>query len=165
MPVKWTAENDHLLLLTLLETHNIKVDGEKIRSAWPQSAGEQPTARAIRERIVKIRSLTASPAKPPASHVNNGVKKETSPQKRTPGKQRRPRKASLERDDEEIIAHSFTSQGSLATPCPTPRKKRSAAVKIENLVDPEVSDTIDLDYSDDGDFVPKSEDEEEEYKE
>ncbi|KAK6341001.1 hypothetical protein TWF696_009313 [Orbilia brochopaga] len=169
MPVKWTAENDHLLLLTLLETHNIKVDGEKIRSAWPQSAGEQPTARAIRERIVKIRSLTASPAKSSTSgsHVNNGVKKEVSPQKKTPGKQRgRPRKTSLERDDEEVIAHSFTSQDSLATPCPTPRKKRAVAVKIESMKEAEVSDNIDLDYSDDGDFLPKgAEDEEDDYNE
>ncbi|KAJ6262216.1 hypothetical protein Dda_3021 [Drechslerella dactyloides] len=160
---------DRRLLLTLLETHNIKVDGEKIRSAWPQSAGEQPTARAIRERIVKIRSLTASPSKSPASHVNNGVKKEVSPQKKTPGKQRgRPRKTSVERDDEEAIGKSFTSQDTATTPCPSPRKKRAVAVKVEHFAESEASDAIDLDYSDDGDFVPKGgddDDDEDEYKE
>ncbi|KAF3918992.1 hypothetical protein ABW20_dc0109687 [Dactylellina cionopaga] len=157
MPVKWTAENDHLLLLTLLETHNIKVDGEKIRAAWPQTAGEQPTARAIRERIVKIRTLTgSSPAKQSGgSHVNNGVKKESSTKKKAPGKQRQ-RKPSVDEDDEEVISQSFTTQTTQeATPCPSPRKKRVSRIKVEQVhqLDSEISDAIDLESSCD-DFVP-----------
>ncbi|EPS41057.1 hypothetical protein H072_5049 [Dactylellina haptotyla CBS 200.50] len=158
MPVKWTAENDHLLLLTLLETHNIKVDGDKIRAAWPQSAGEQPTARAIKERIVKIRSMAGgSPAKAlAASHVNNGVKKEPSPRKKTPGRKPRQRKASIEKDDEEIISQSVTSRDTAeGTPCPSPRKKRAVNVKVEKSqqADSEASDVVELNDSED-DFIP-----------
>ncbi|KAK6534345.1 hypothetical protein TWF281_005668 [Arthrobotrys megalospora] len=167
MPVKWTAENDHLLLLTLLETHNIKVDGELIKAAWPSNGGEVPTARAIKERIVKIRSLTGSgsPARASAvSHVNNGVKKESSPKKRG-----RPRqiKAAVDQDDEEIISQSFTSSSTKhsfasttqdtqeITPSPTPRKQRAARVKVEKIskFDSEASDIIDLESSGD-DFMP-----------
>ncbi|KAK6502984.1 hypothetical protein TWF481_008020 [Arthrobotrys musiformis] len=181
MPVKWTAENDHLLLLTLLETHNIKVDGEKIKAAWPSNGGEVPTARAIRERIVKIRSLSGSninsPAKSPASHVNNGVKKESSPKKRG-----RPRqtKGGVDQDDEEIISQSFSkgnANGSFAstvqddadvTPTPSPRKRRAVKVKTEPKMkfESETSDVVDLESSGD-DFVPTraemEDDEDDEY--
>ncbi|KAK6351079.1 hypothetical protein TWF718_004252 [Orbilia javanica] len=164
MPVKWTAENDHLLLLTLLETHSVRVDGEKIRAAWPSNGGEVPTARAIRERIVKIRSLSGSPVKVPVSHVNNGVKKESSPKKRG-----RPRqiKAEVDKDDKEIILQSFNSDsshrsfasaiqdGADVTPSPTPRKKRAARVKTENLQNTylEASNGTDFESSSD-DFIP-----------
>ncbi|RMJ27896.1 hypothetical protein PHISP_01239 [Aspergillus sp. HF37] len=54
MPIKWTPENDQLLLLKILETNEINVDTKKIADAWP--AGDAtPTPRAIRERLVKIR--------------------------------------------------------------------------------------------------------------
>ncbi|KAF3912011.1 hypothetical protein AA313_de0209966 [Arthrobotrys entomopaga] len=161
MPMKWTAENDHLLLLTLLETHNIKVDGEKIQAAWPKSAGEPPTARAVRERIVKIRSLTGTGNTPTkantGSHVNNGVKKESSPKKKTPGKQRQKRPL-VEKDDEEVISQSFTSQDAMTTfegtPCPSPAKRRARKVKVEPVqMDSEISDAVNLDDSGD-DFVP-----------
>ncbi|KAK6528743.1 hypothetical protein TWF694_003982 [Orbilia ellipsospora] len=161
MPMKWTAENDHLLLLTLLETHNIKVDGDKIHAAWPKSAGEKPTARAVRERIIKIRSITGTGNTPTkvntGSHVNNGVKKESSPKKKTPGKQRQ-KMPFVEKDDEEVISPSFISQDTTTTfegtPCPSPRKKRASRVKKEPLqVDSEISDGIDLEEFED-EFVP-----------
>jgi len=130
MPVRWTAENDHLLLLTLLETHQIKVDGEKIRTAWPEKAGEKPTARAIKERIVKIKSLT-SPSRSPAgdrSHVNNGIKKESSPKKNKILGKRGSFKGSFSTEDK------LENEGldAVGTPCPSPRAKRAIVIKNEH---------------------------------
>ncbi|KAI9856562.1 MAG: hypothetical protein M1824_005381 [Vezdaea acicularis] len=56
MPIRWTAENDHLLLLKLLETHpSLSVDAKAIVASWPTHNGDVPTARAVTERFVKIR--------------------------------------------------------------------------------------------------------------
>ncbi|KAL4949646.1 hypothetical protein BDW69DRAFT_188093 [Aspergillus filifer] len=55
MPVKWTAERDQLLLLKILETHDLKLDPKKVVAAWPSSE-EKPTPRAITERLVRIRA-------------------------------------------------------------------------------------------------------------
>ncbi|PLN78756.1 hypothetical protein BDW42DRAFT_174314 [Aspergillus taichungensis] len=56
MPVKWTPENDQLLLLKILETHELSVDTKKVADAWP--AGEShPTPRAITERLVRMRQM------------------------------------------------------------------------------------------------------------
>ncbi|KAI9785466.1 MAG: hypothetical protein M1839_009207 [Geoglossum umbratile] len=66
MPVRWTIENDHLLLLKLLETNpNLTVDGKKIAAAWPKDRGEVPTPRAITEHIITIRkkATDGSPSK------------------------------------------------------------------------------------------------------
>ncbi|KAK6361692.1 hypothetical protein TWF730_005406 [Orbilia blumenaviensis] len=178
MPVKWTAENDHLLLITLLETHAVKIDGEKIKAAWPSNGGEVPTARAIRERIVKIRSLAGggSPAKASvSSHVNNGVKKESSPKKRG-----RPRKnqTALEQDDEEIISksntnspyQSFTTRDTTdITPSPTPRKNRTVKSKPEKRLKLELSESDVIELESSGDefiprkFEPEEEEEDDEY--
>ncbi|KAI9853152.1 MAG: hypothetical protein M1838_000008 [Thelocarpon superellum] len=57
MPVKWTPDNDHILLLKLLETHPaIAIDTGAISASWP-SDREKPSPRAITERFVKIRQL------------------------------------------------------------------------------------------------------------
>ncbi|MCJ1478296.1 hypothetical protein MMC13_006973 [Lambiella insularis] len=58
MGIKWTAENDQILLLKILETSNVAIDTKAVSAAWPADSGEVPTARAITERIVKIRQLT-----------------------------------------------------------------------------------------------------------
>ncbi|KAJ9642809.1 hypothetical protein H2199_004330 [Coniosporium tulheliwenetii] len=55
MPVKWSPDMDQLLLVKMMETHDLKVDANKIISAWPTDRGDIPTARAITERLVKIR--------------------------------------------------------------------------------------------------------------
>ncbi|KAI9855109.1 MAG: hypothetical protein M1830_006483 [Pleopsidium flavum] len=67
MPVKWTPDNDQMLLLKILETHSdLSVDARKISSAWPPDR-DAPTARAITERLVKIRSLAKANG---AGHFN-----------------------------------------------------------------------------------------------
>ncbi|GFF35295.1 hypothetical protein IFM61606_02852 [Aspergillus udagawae] len=58
MPMRWTPENDQLLLLKILETHDLSVDTNKVASAWPGAdENEKPTPRAIRERLVKMRQI------------------------------------------------------------------------------------------------------------
>ncbi|KAF2738662.1 hypothetical protein EJ04DRAFT_45086 [Polyplosphaeria fusca] len=59
MPMNWTAENDRILLMKLIETHGIAVNAEMIAKAWPDNEVVKPTARAIKERFVKIRALVA----------------------------------------------------------------------------------------------------------
>lgn len=54
MGIKWTPEYDQLLLLKILETHQVQIKGERIREAWPKDK-EAPTARAITERIFRLR--------------------------------------------------------------------------------------------------------------
>ncbi|MCJ1254849.1 hypothetical protein MMC24_002665 [Lignoscripta atroalba] len=57
MPIKWTPENDQLLLLKILETSAVQADVKAISAAWPTDRGETPTPRSITERLVKIRSV------------------------------------------------------------------------------------------------------------
>ncbi|EAW08475.1 uncharacterized protein ACLA_032100 [Aspergillus clavatus NRRL 1] len=58
MPMRWTSENDQLLLLKILETHELSVDSNKVAAAWPGTdPNERPTPRAIRERLVKMRQI------------------------------------------------------------------------------------------------------------
>ncbi|KAI9828884.1 MAG: hypothetical protein M1819_006499 [Sarea resinae] len=99
MPVKWTPEVDQILLLKILETHEISVDPKKIVVAWP-SDRETPTARAITERLVKIRKdakangagnfsvgkgTSGSTPTTPRKRTNNGLLK-TPTSKGTPAK-------------------------------------------------------------------------------
>ncbi|KAI9653841.1 MAG: hypothetical protein M1821_006872 [Bathelium mastoideum] len=56
MPVKWGTDNDHRLLLTIISTHKLTIDSKKVAENWPKDCGgEKPTARAISERLFKIR--------------------------------------------------------------------------------------------------------------
>ncbi|KAJ4305276.1 hypothetical protein N0V90_000807 [Kalmusia sp. IMI 367209] len=85
MPMSWTAENDRLLLLKLIETHGISVDSSKIAAAWPDG-GVKPSARAVTERFVKLRkdsglkaSITTTPGRgrPRASKYTTPKKRKT----------------------------------------------------------------------------------------
>ncbi|KAI9725843.1 MAG: hypothetical protein M1828_002472 [Chrysothrix sp. TS-e1954] len=66
--VKWTPEKDQLLLLKILETHELSVDAKRVSAAWPGDQEDIPTARAITERLVKIRQIAK--AKGAAGHFN-----------------------------------------------------------------------------------------------
>ncbi|CRG89786.1 hypothetical protein PISL3812_06825 [Talaromyces islandicus] len=56
MPMQWTAENDNILFLKVLETNNVFVNHSAIAEAWPTEAGkDRPTARAISERIWRLK--------------------------------------------------------------------------------------------------------------
>ncbi|OCL12054.1 hypothetical protein AOQ84DRAFT_421325 [Glonium stellatum] len=64
MPIKWTPELDQLLLCLIIETQTFKLDPEKVVAAWPTDKGDVPTARAITERIVRIRQRGKTHGKP-----------------------------------------------------------------------------------------------------
>ncbi|MCJ1382718.1 hypothetical protein MMC17_005831 [Xylographa soralifera] len=77
MPIKWTSENDQLLLLKVLETHPISIDTKAVVAAWPTNNGEIPTPRAITERILKIRAL--------AKAAGGGTSSDQSTPSKSPG--------------------------------------------------------------------------------
>ncbi|KAG0132164.1 hypothetical protein HOY82DRAFT_669536 [Tuber indicum] len=79
--MKWTADNDQLLFLKLIETHDVSVRPQKIQEAWPRDGREVPTARAISERIAKIRNAvkTASTGTTSFSPTSSA---QTTPRKR-----------------------------------------------------------------------------------
>ncbi|KAF3479815.1 uncharacterized protein GIQ15_06791 [Arthroderma uncinatum] len=86
MPMRWTSENDQLLLIKFIETHDITVDTKKISEAWPATSDDnRPTPRAITERIHKIRSLAKAAA------AKNGVSSTSTPA--TPASRKRGPKA------------------------------------------------------------------------
>ncbi|KAL4972558.1 hypothetical protein BDW66DRAFT_120390 [Aspergillus desertorum] len=58
MPMRWTPENDQLLLLKILETHDIRLDPKKVAEVWPTIEDQdKPTPRAITERLVRMRAM------------------------------------------------------------------------------------------------------------
>ncbi|KAJ5211512.1 uncharacterized protein N7498_003158 [Penicillium cinerascens] len=62
MPIRWTALADQTLLLKILETQDLTVDHAKVAAAWPGPPENQPTARAIKERIAKIKEISRDPS-------------------------------------------------------------------------------------------------------
>ncbi|TKA77588.1 hypothetical protein B0A49_01741 [Cryomyces minteri] len=95
MPIKWTAENDNLLFLKTLETHDVNFDAKKIAAAWPTDKGEVPTARAITERLVKIRKnarangvghfgISSAQAKSASTPRSRHIAVATPPSRKTP---------------------------------------------------------------------------------
>ncbi|PYH77548.1 hypothetical protein BO82DRAFT_358223 [Aspergillus uvarum CBS 121591] len=113
--MRWTPEADQLLLLKIVETHNLSVNYKKVAEAWPVAEGEiPPTPRAISERLIKIRNMagtTASTSKGNNQDDNNNNNPITP--NATP---RKPRKS---------IAPS--------TPSSTKRKRGDTTVKAESM--------------------------------
>ncbi|KAJ5648526.1 hypothetical protein N7490_004898 [Penicillium lividum] len=100
----WDLEAHYMLLLTILETHCTKMDYQSIADAWPQG-GTRPTARAIKERISKIKKGEASTG---ISSSGAGAAKSSNspatpkPPRRAPGKTKAtPSTPKNKRSDEE----------------------------------------------------------------
>ncbi|KAF2181717.1 hypothetical protein K469DRAFT_691806 [Zopfia rhizophila CBS 207.26] len=122
MPMKWTPENDHILLLKLVETHGIQVDGAKIVAAWPDNAPEKPTPRAIKERFAKLHKLTRTPSTPPRNRTTASLANTpfTPPRNRTTSlantpsssakKRKTKKQADSESDGEEHMTSSSTDE-------------------------------------------------------
>ncbi|RAL12068.1 uncharacterized protein BO97DRAFT_405787 [Aspergillus homomorphus CBS 101889] len=73
--MRWTPEADQLLLLKILETHNLSVNSKKVAEAWPVAEGQDgPTPRAISERLVKIRNMAGT-----SFSISKGNKSTTTP--------------------------------------------------------------------------------------
>ncbi|RAK74861.1 uncharacterized protein BO72DRAFT_450319 [Aspergillus fijiensis CBS 313.89] len=110
--MRWTPEADQLLLLKIVETHNLSVNYRKVAEAWPVAAGElPPTPRAISERLVRIRNLAGTTASGTSKGSNQDDNNPITPTA-TP---RKPRKNSAP-----------------ATPSST-KRKRETAIKAESM--------------------------------
>ncbi|KAK5121933.1 hypothetical protein LTR85_004505 [Meristemomyces frigidus] len=113
MPVQWTADLDRRLLLPPLEL--AKVDNKAIAELWAKKygneGGEQPTPRAITERLVKLKksvtggsggtASTGTPRKSTAVTPKATPKKPTFPKTPTSSAKRN-HKAMSDEDDSEI---------------------------------------------------------------
>ncbi|KAI9763019.1 MAG: hypothetical protein M4579_000082 [Chaenotheca gracillima] len=171
MPVKWTPDNDQILLLKILETHpSMSVDTSLVSAAWPQDR-EKPSPRAITERLVKIRkSAGAHFSVGSAQSANGGSAKVTPRKPRTPaakksipapdetpttGQKRQraepPPKStptkmeSGEEDDDDDDDEDFPDVKTLtSTPSPS-QARRAAAVKAVQLI--ESSEDDEKEYS------------------
>ncbi|KAI9875732.1 MAG: hypothetical protein M1830_008062 [Pleopsidium flavum] len=138
MPVKWTPDNDQMLLLKILETHSdLSVDAKKISSAWP-SDRDAPTARAITERLVKIRSLAKANG---AGHFNiASSQRQTKSQDQKASGPVTPRKRRAGVSDGVIGSGSGSGSGS--------KRKRTPA-STKNPSPAEISNEISNDDDDD----------------
>ncbi|RDW70750.1 uncharacterized protein DSM5745_08261 [Aspergillus mulundensis] len=90
MPIKWSADMDKLLLVKIIETHDLKVDAKRVADAWPGTTEGQdkPTPRAITERLVRIRAdIKAAKGE---GTLSIGTVPKSSPGTATPRKARKP---------------------------------------------------------------------------
>ncbi|KAJ5390879.1 uncharacterized protein N7496_001947 [Penicillium cataractarum] len=117
--MRWNPSADQLLLLKIVETHDISVDTNKVAAAWPSSADGQPgpTPRAIKERLGKLREL----ARRSGSHVPAG----------SPGKRGRGKKASSSKSDSDAQASTPRKRKRQSSP----KAKEEANVKEESSDD------------------------------
>ncbi|KAF2142772.1 uncharacterized protein K452DRAFT_307694 [Aplosporella prunicola CBS 121167] len=109
MPIRWTSDNDQVLLLTIINSHNFSINYDTVAEHWPKDRGEIPTARAIRERIVKLRNTsgvrgtrsTGSAASTPRAPRTTGTPQRTPGSKASTAKKRK-RTDDSDDDDEEF---------------------------------------------------------------
>ncbi|KAJ6008864.1 hypothetical protein N7522_003880 [Penicillium canescens] len=119
--IKWDATADQILLAKILEVHGLSVDFNKVAEAWSTDALEsKPTARAIRERIFKIRGK--------AKAANTGLPGSQSPIAT--------RKAATTRKPTSIHKAATTS----AETTPIHPRKRKRAIKAEDSATKESED-------------------------
>ncbi|KAF1986294.1 hypothetical protein K402DRAFT_421155 [Aulographum hederae CBS 113979] len=140
MGVSWTAETDHILLLKILEVHNFKIDYQKVREVWPTNRGEIPTARAISERIVKIRKLNGATGTPRGKTTatpttKSDTAKASSSKTKTPASKKRKydsEDADADDDDEDITIPQ--SEMKAIRPIPLPDRSGSKGVRVKSEV-------------------------------
>ncbi|EPS29607.1 hypothetical protein PDE_04557 [Penicillium oxalicum 114-2] len=90
--MRWTPVADQILLVKILETHDLVLDTNKVAQAWPENTGGElpPTPRAVKERIAKIREMakkegvlnTPKPASSSRSKKAGVTKATSTPRKR-----------------------------------------------------------------------------------
>ncbi|RMZ12728.1 hypothetical protein D0860_02848 [Hortaea werneckii] len=145
MPVQWTTEVDHRLLLLILEI--VQVDHKKIAERWAekygQEGGEQPTARAITERLYKLKKQAGGSGNnkvvaTPSRKSTTSIPKTATKIVRTPvssGKRNR-NKSMSDEDDSEDERVMFKADGS--SPLKRARYGRSfKTLKVYNELDSE----------------------------
>ncbi|CAI7625622.1 unnamed protein product [Penicillium viridicatum] len=80
--VKWDSTADQTLLAKILETHDLSVDAVRVAEAWPtQDSDHQPTPRAIKERLARIRENVRL-----GNAAGSGPSSPVTPKKRAPRK-------------------------------------------------------------------------------
>ncbi|MCJ1407714.1 hypothetical protein MMC19_001785 [Ptychographa xylographoides] len=129
MPIKWTSENDQLLLLKILETCAVNADVRKISEAWhlvltsnlARDQGDVPTARAITERLCKIRTLAKANGCGHFSVASSQNKEKSTTPNSTPRKPRARKETAVVVDESEQVNGSGG------------KRKRNVTVKTENL--------------------------------
>ncbi|CAI6340093.1 unnamed protein product [Periconia digitata] len=136
MPMNWTAENDRLLLLKILETHNVTVDGSKILKAWPPNAPAVPTERAIKERIFKLRQMAG--VKAPKSATNTPKKTAVTPKNPQSSGTGKKRKANDKLETQESDAENHMTDEE--SPTKAKSLKRSGGAVLFN---PELKPVMD----------------------
>ncbi|KAL1984479.1 hypothetical protein VTN96DRAFT_9078 [Rasamsonia emersonii] len=131
MPVKWTSENDHILLLKILETHNITVNAAKIAAAWPGDADSKPTPRAISERLFKLRHLNGSTSgKLTVSSVGTSSSAPSTPRKpRTPAQAESNGSRKRKRVSDEDTIEPDPDAEDISAEAAAPVKKSSSPAK------------------------------------
>ncbi|PYI03797.1 hypothetical protein BO78DRAFT_431850 [Aspergillus sclerotiicarbonarius CBS 121057] len=146
--MRWTAENDQLLFLRILQTHDFTVDTKRVAAAWPVPEGAKgPTPRAIAERLVKLRQAARDSGGVEGHFsIGKGIKKAspaTTPRKprkaataATPGSGKRKRGAAKKDSDEEESAVS-TMSPTLSSPAAvepeTPTKGKGKGKSVSKL--------------------------------
>ncbi|KAF2203712.1 hypothetical protein GQ43DRAFT_498185 [Delitschia confertaspora ATCC 74209] len=135
MPVNWTAENDRILFLTLIATHKVTVNYAAIAEAWPSSAGEKPTKRAVSERLVRLRKMVDMPA---SGGSTSPVKVDVTTPKKTlanaaattpisKSKKRKVKKKVSETEESDADAHMTLESDDEASPKKVAKGNRLAA--------------------------------------
>ncbi|EEP79284.1 predicted protein [Uncinocarpus reesii 1704] len=119
MPIKWTSENDQILLLKILETHEMTVDTRKVAEAWPQGDPNAiPTPRAITERLHKIKKTAKESIKgiaggtpKKATLVKNKTPNSAGPRKRSANASGTPVKRIKKEPDLDIQSSPLAGHG------------------------------------------------------
>ncbi|KAK7512404.1 uncharacterized protein IWZ02DRAFT_436416 [Phyllosticta citriasiana] len=135
MPVRWDADKQATLFVTIMNTHQVAVDAQRVVDSWPEDGkdgDEKPTPRAIKEILAKIKKRVAtksggtSAATTPVK-VSNASRPKS---KATPRSAAKKRKRANEDSDSDSPAPSSTRKQvkKLGGGSPTPKRNADASV-------------------------------------
>ncbi|KAL4782493.1 hypothetical protein BJX76DRAFT_358859 [Aspergillus varians] len=150
MPMKWTPETDQLLLLKILETHELKVNTAKVAEAW--SPGQnRPTPRAITERLVRMRQMVkSSSAQGTEGHfsIGSGASSTAS----TPRKRKNPSDASAPTTPITSTKRKPTETPSAASIPTTSGRRKRTETGMDMPSNSPLKSEIDIDVDADGEY-------------
>ncbi|KAI9894834.1 MAG: hypothetical protein M1814_000054 [Vezdaea aestivalis] len=151
--MKWDADADRLLLYKLIETHQLIVNTEKIAQTWPVGKTDgMPTARAVQERISKIKKLFAERTEDNGKDASPGTKGRKSAAgavqkvRKTPTKQgRAPKKG---RQMAKIVGDDHPEDD--AKDGSTPKTEADELMIKEEVDESDGAEHVEMDYSSEG---------------
>ncbi|KAF2107581.1 hypothetical protein BDV96DRAFT_297191 [Lophiotrema nucula] len=130
--ITWDAQNDRTLLLKLIETQGISVNGsaaQKIAESWPGDAASKPTAKAVSERFQRIKRMAGVLPLPPSQRKPGNVSTPSTKAKlnpRTPSKSTG-RKRKTMKDEDESDADGHMTPDSSTDDTPSKSRKTNGA--------------------------------------